>query len=103
MQAHTWVYPCSQVGHTHTQGRKSGRQTDLKGIWICKADLGPPLDARPQVIDLGSNVAERQVADHYLLLHFRWLDVPSLTAIPRCPCDLRGRKMAPTGLYLSLK
>jgi hypothetical protein len=80
-----------------TQDRKSGRQTDLQGVRICKADLGSPLDACPQVVDLGSDVAERQVADHYLLLHFCWLDVPSLTAIPCCPCDLRGRKMAPAG------
>ena len=80
-QAHTWA---------HIQAE---RQTDLQSIGLGKADLGPPLDACPQVIDLGGNVAERQVADHHLLLDLRRLDVTRLAAIPCGPRDLEDGQM----------
>ena len=88
-QAYTWP---------HVQAE---RQTDLQSIRLGKADLGPPLDACPQVIDLGGNVAERQVADHHLLLDFRRLDVTGLTAVPCCPRDLEDGQMG-AGQYLQV-
>lgn len=75
------------------------RQTDLQGIRLGKADLSPPLDACPQVIDLGSNVAKGKVANHHLLLDFCWLDVTGLAAVPCCPRDLEDRQMGPGSVY----
>lgn len=80
-------------GPWHTSGGpQTGRgHTDLQGVGLGKADLGPPLDARPQVVDLGGDVAEGQVADHHLLLDLSGLDAAGLAAIPSRPCDLRTR------------
>lgn len=86
VSAKDWVHP--QAVRTLAPPPQAGRHSHLQRIWLSKADVGSPLDAGPQVINLGGNMAEGQVADHHLLLHLRRLDAPGLAAIPCCPCDL---------------
>lgn len=73
---------------TRSDAHAGTGQADLQGIGLGEADLGPPLGACPQVVDLGGDVAEGQVADHHFLLHLGWLDAPGLAAVPCCPRDL---------------
>lgn len=86
--------------HKHMRsgrGRGGAERTDLQGVRLSEADVRPPLDARPQVVDLPGDVAEGQVADHHLLLDFRCLDAAGLAAMPRRPRDLEDGQTAPAG------
>lgn len=63
----------------------------LQSIWLCKVDQFTPLDARPQVVDLASDVTEGQVAHQGLLPGVCRLHVP-------CPASVDGR---PSYLYVT--